>query len=76
MTNRPMGSDKLKDRLARYREVTITVTGRKSERSISIPVWFASDDKKLYLLPVQGSETQWYKNVLHNPTMRLSLIHI
>jgi hypothetical protein len=25
----------------------------------------------LYLLPVQGSETQWYKDVLENPTIRI-----
>src|SRR5258707_11464410 len=64
-------NDALKDRLSRYREITITVTGRKSGRTISIPVWFVLDDDKLYLLPVQGSDTQWYKNVLHNPTVRV-----
>jgi len=26
---------------------------------------------KLYLLPVQGSDTQWYKNVLNNPMIRI-----
>jgi hypothetical protein len=25
----------------------------------------------LYLLPVQGSDTQWYRNVLHNPSIRI-----
>jgi hypothetical protein len=29
------------------------------------------EGNKLYLLPVQGSDTQWYKNVLQNPTMRV-----
>jgi len=32
---------------------------------------FALDGKKLYLLPVQGSETQWYKNVLQKPSIRI-----
>lgn len=64
-------SDGLKDHLARYREIKITVTGRKSGRPISVPVWFVLDADKLYLLPVQGSETQWYKNVLKNPAMRI-----
>ncbi|MFZ0861309.1 MAG: nitroreductase family deazaflavin-dependent oxidoreductase [Candidatus Sulfotelmatobacter sp.] len=64
-------NDSLKDRLSRYREITITVTGRKSGRSISIPVWFASDDEKLYLLPVSGSDTQWFKNVLKKPSIRI-----
>ena len=26
---------------------------------------------KLYLLPVQGSGTQWHKNVLKNPSIRI-----
>ncbi len=64
-------NDTLKGRLSRYREITITVSGRKSGRSISIPVWFVFEDSKLYLLPVQGSDTQWYKNVLKNPQIRI-----
>jgi deazaflavin-dependent oxidoreductase (nitroreductase family) len=67
----PAPNDDLKDRLSRYREITITVTGRKSGRAISIPVWFVLEDDKLYLLPVQGSDTQWYKNVLKNPMIRI-----
>ena len=45
--------------------------GRKSGKTISIPVWFVLEGEKLYLLPVQGSDTQWYKNVLQNPTIRI-----
>jgi len=67
----PAQNESLKDRLSRYREINISVTGRKSGRSISIPVWFVLEDDKLYLLPVQGSDTQWYKNVLNNPTIRI-----
>lgn len=63
-----MPKDNLKDRLARYQEITITVTGRKSGRAISNPVWFVLDDGKLYLLPVKGSDTQWYRNVEKNPS--------
>jgi deazaflavin-dependent oxidoreductase (nitroreductase family) len=65
-------NDSLKDGLSRSSEITITVTGRKSGRAISIPIWFASDDQKLYLLPVQGSNTQWYKNVLQKPSIRVA----
>lgn len=64
-------NDSLADRLLRYREVTLSVTGRKSGRTISNPVWFIFEDGELYLLPVQGSSTQWYKNVLQNPSMRV-----
>ncbi|MFZ0297915.1 MAG: nitroreductase/quinone reductase family protein [Candidatus Sulfotelmatobacter sp.] len=61
--------DSLKDRLSRYKEITISVIGRKSGRRISIPVWFVVEGDELHLLPVSGSETQWYKNVLKNPSI-------
>jgi deazaflavin-dependent oxidoreductase (nitroreductase family) len=67
----PATKDSLKDKLSRSTEITITVTGRKSGRSISNPVWFVLDGDKLYLVPVQGSDTQWYKNVLKSPKMRI-----
>src|SRR5713226_10442724 len=63
--------DGLKGRLARYRQIKISVNGRKSGRTISIPVWFALEGEKLYLLPVQGSDTRWYQHVLHNPWIRI-----
>lgn len=66
----PARDDALNDRLSRFRQITITVTGRKSGRTISIPVWFVFEDDKLYLLPVRGSDTEWYKNVLKNPKIR------
>ena len=71
MKNRPAQNVAFIDRLDRSREIRITVTGRKSGRAISIPVWFVFDDKKLHLLPVKGSDTQWYKNVLKNPSIRV-----
>jgi deazaflavin-dependent oxidoreductase (nitroreductase family) len=65
----PKGS--IKERLSRCREIKLSVTGRKSGKTISIPVWFVLEGDKLYLLPVQGSDTQWYKNVLKNPSIRI-----
>ena len=67
----PTSKDTLKDRLARYRQIKITVIGRKSGKTISIPVWFVLEGENLYLLPVQGSDTQWYRNVLKNPSIRI-----
>ena len=46
--------------------------GRKSGKKISRPVWFVLDEEKLCLLPVRGSETQWYQNLLHNQWISLS----
>jgi deazaflavin-dependent oxidoreductase (nitroreductase family) len=63
--------DSLTNALSRANEIHISVTGRKSGRTISNPVWFVLDKDKLYLLPVKGSDTQWYKNVLKNPSIRV-----
>jgi deazaflavin-dependent oxidoreductase (nitroreductase family) len=52
--------------------IEITVTGRSSGRPISLPIWFALDGNKLYLIPVKGSDTEWYKNVRKTPTIQLS----
>jgi hypothetical protein len=52
----PTSKDSLKGRLTRYRQIKISVIGRKFGRTISIPVWFVLDGEKLHLLPMQGSE--------------------
>jgi deazaflavin-dependent oxidoreductase (nitroreductase family) len=65
------GNNALWDRLSRFREINVSVTGRKSGRTISNPVWFVSEGDKVYLLPVKGSDTQWYKNVIKNPSIRI-----
>jgi len=62
----------LRDRLGSYRQLKLSVTGRKSGNTITRPVWFVADDEKLYLLPVHGSETQWYQNVLKNQQIRIA----
>ena len=67
----PAAKENLKERLARLRQIKISVIGRKSGQTISVPVWFVAEGETLYLLPVQGSKTQWYKNVLANPSMRI-----
>lgn len=61
----------LKSRLAKYRQIKLGVIGRKTGRTISVPVWFVLEGDKLYLLPVRGSETQWYRNILKNPSIQI-----
>jgi deazaflavin-dependent oxidoreductase (nitroreductase family) len=68
----PPHNDSLKSILARSSEITIRVTGRKSGRTISNPIWFVAEGETLYLLPVQGTATQWYKNILQNPSIRIA----
>ena len=67
----PVQNDPLKDRLSRSSEINITVTGRKSGRKSSRPVWFVVEGDDLHLLPVEGSDTQWYLNVLKNPKIEV-----
>lgn len=67
----PARNHALKDHLSKASEITITVTGRKSGRAISNPVWFVLEGDTVYLLPVAGTDSQWYKNVLKNPSIRI-----
>lgn len=67
----PTPKNQLKERLSRYRQIKITVIGRKSGQKISIPVWLVLEGEKLYLLPVRGSDTQWYRNLLKDPQIRI-----
>jgi deazaflavin-dependent oxidoreductase (nitroreductase family) len=53
-------------------QVDLTATGRVSGRKTSRPVWFVRQDDTLYLLPVSGSRSQWYKNLLKSPDIRLA----
>lgn len=66
-----MSKRDLKD-LSIANEIDLTVKGRKSGLDISWPVWFVHEDDKMYLLPVQGSDTNWYRNVLKNPNVKIS----
>src|SRR6266540_4337066 len=58
--------------LSTENEIDLTVKGRNSGQDISRPVWFVHEDDKLYLLPVQSSDTNWYRNVLKNPNVKIS----
>jgi deazaflavin-dependent oxidoreductase (nitroreductase family) len=64
-------TSKMAQALDATQELEITVTGRKSGKNISLPVWFVRQNDRLYLLPVRGSETQWYRNVLETPVMTI-----
>jgi hypothetical protein len=68
-----MSNSESKDALDRTSEIESTVKGRKSGQGISRPVWFVHENNTLYLLPVQGSETNWYKNMLNNSTIKISI---
>lgn len=52
-------------------ELNITFVGRKTGKKFSTPVWFVNDGDKVCLLPVRGSKSNWYRNLLKNPNMEL-----
>ena len=60
-------------RLNRAYEITLSVKGRKSGRDIPRPVWFVYEGNTLNLLPNYGSDTNWYKNLLVDPTLKISV---
>jgi hypothetical protein len=66
-----MSKADLHQKLNRAYEITLSVKGRKSGRDIRRPVWFVHEGNTLYLLPVQGSDTNWYKNLLVERTLKI-----
>src|SRR6476646_4421739 len=68
-----MSKAALHQRLKKLYELTLSVKGRKSGRDIARPVWFVHEGNTLFLLPVQGSNTNWYKNLLVDPTLKISV---
>ena len=67
-----MADEEFKKALETSPEIELTVRGRTSGREISNPLWFVREGEKLYLVPVRGSDADWYKNVLKTPTIRLA----
>ena len=65
-------TSKMAQLLDAAQELQITVTGRKSGQNISLPVWFVRQHDRVYLLPVRGSDTQWYRNVLQTPVLTIA----
>jgi len=57
--------------LSDVEEIKLGVIGRRTGRTHTRPVWFALEGGTVYLLPVAGSDTEWYKNVLEQPTITL-----
>jgi hypothetical protein len=66
-----MGSEELKSALQDANEVDLTVTGRKTGNESSRPIWFVLEEDKVLLLPVGGTEANWYRNIHKTPAIGL-----
>ena len=51
-------------------EVELTV--KRSGKWTTRPVWFVVDGSTVYLLPMYGTDTKWYKYATTNPEIELS----
>src|SRR5262245_29319556 len=69
---KPMNLADFKRALADTDEVELTVISAASGRETTRPVWFVLGGDTLYLLPVKGSDSWWFKNVLKTPSIRLA----
>jgi hypothetical protein len=68
-----MSTSGLNEALDRLNEIELSVIGRNSGTNIPRPVWFVYRSNILYLLPLNGSETNWYKNIQKNPAIKISI---
>ena len=69
---RDMESSQAQKVLNASKELRIAVTGRRLGRERSTPVWFVREEKTVFLLPVTGSHSQWYKNVEKSRRIKIS----
>ncbi len=67
-----MASKEFLDALNSTIEVELIVKTREGG-SASRPVWFVLEGGTLYLLPVVGSDTKWYKDLLINSNITLAV---
>jgi deazaflavin-dependent oxidoreductase (nitroreductase family) len=67
-----MEDQQLIETLRESQELDLTVVGRRSGRESTRPVWFVLADGKVQLVPIHGSDSGWYKNVVATPTVRLA----
>jgi hypothetical protein len=71
-----MTTSDLNKTLSGKREIELEVIGRVTGKRIRLPVWFTHDARHVYLVPVHGSDSQWFKNVLKTPRLSLRLGNI
>ena len=54
-------------------EIELETIGRISQRPNTRPVWFVRHDDTLFLMPVSGAASQWYRNVVQTPRIHIAV---
>src|SRR5262249_35071489 len=49
----------------------LSATGRRSGQTRSVTIWFVRDGERIYVQSGKEGKTDWYRNVLANPTVTL-----
>ena len=65
-TERKVPFDDHPDQMFVYNSILLTTTGRRSKHHSSKPVLFVEQGDVTYVLPIAGTSTGWYKNILKN----------
>jgi deazaflavin-dependent oxidoreductase (nitroreductase family) len=67
-----MSASDIKEVLQDKNEVDLTVTGRRSGEESTRTIWFVEEPDRMLLLPVSGSDSNWYRNIEKTPDVRLA----
>ena len=67
-----MSTEALRQALAQTREIEMTTIGRTTGGPVTLPIWFVLEETALFLLPLRGSDTGWYKNLQSDPTITIA----
>jgi deazaflavin-dependent oxidoreductase (nitroreductase family) len=54
-------------------EVELTTIGRSSGKPRTVTIWFVRDQDSLYVQAGKKGETNWYRNLLAQPDVRLKI---
>jgi len=73
MNNPSSITAKLLDRLAKEQYCYLTTTGRISGNPHEIEIWFGLNEHTLYLLSGGGDQSDWVKNLLKKPAVKVRI---
>ena len=59
--------------VANERDATLSILGRKTNREITVSVWFAENQGELHFLPRCGRSTNWYLNLQVHPNIKVKI---
>ena len=66
-----MAPEEFLEALKSQSEVELAI--KRSGKWTTRPVWFTVNGATVYLLPMYGTDTKWYKHIVANPEIELSV---